>query len=338
MNEPAAPPPTSPGPPSPNRLLRRLGAAGLAIGLFVAGRATADLTIMSTDSERSAPATSAAAPLPQAPASDDDDSEVADGSDGFEQSPSGAPLAFAEGGDVWNQRPGFAADESDPEPISSTGSNKLDLLRVDDPTTFTELTYLGQGPEEILAPDKGGYEQVDDAHLFRADFNDGTAIDIRVHPEVGDVDAVTAEVERYTVALGQLPTVLRASIARFAIRSGSETATGSYLEGISVQTANMGIRIADNRLEETLFHESVHTSLDHKYSYMRSQAWLDAQFADGRFLAEYGRNNPDSEDLAETALYAYVLLNHPDRVPDDLAEAIRTRVPHRLAVIEQIFS
>ena len=197
--------------------------------------------------------------------------------------------------------------------------------------------YLGQGEEEILAADKGGYELVSDAHLFRAEFSDGTSIAMRAHPEIGDVNAATAEVDRYTKALGQLPHVLRADVCRFAVRHGDETATASFREGMSVQTGNMDVRIGDNRMEETLFHEAIHTSLDHKHSYGRSQDWLDAQEADGKWLTSYGRENPDSEDFAETALYAWALMNHPDRVPDDQAAAWSERVPNRIAYLEDLF-
>jgi len=167
-------------------------------------------------------------------------------------------------------------------------------------------------------------------------FDDGTTIDIRVHPEVGTLEEVTSEVAKYTTPLGQLPTILRRDIARFAIRLGDETATASPLEGISMQTGNAAVRLADSRLEETIFHESVHTSLDSTYVYGTSTDWFDAQDLDRRFLTEYGRNNSTGEDLAETALYAYVLAHHPDRIPPDVAASYSERIPNRMAFIDSI--
>lgn len=234
------------------------------------------------------------------------------------------------------RRDGYPADPNDPEPIRSTGTDKLDVLAASDPSVFACLMYQGRATEEILYPDKGSYETVPNAFLFVAHFRDGTTIDIRVHPEVGTLEDVTAEVAKYVTPLGQLPTLLRRDIGRFAIRSGDETATASPLEGISMQTGNAAVRLADGRLEETIFHESVHTSLDPRYVYGTSTEWFDAQELDGRFLTEYGRNNPDGEDLAETALYAFVLLHHPERIPASLAAAIKDRVPNRLTFIESI--
>ena len=238
--------------------------------------------------------------------------------------------------DTWVQRPGFPADPSDPEPIASTGSNKWDLIRSDDPSTFDRLEYLGQGEAEILDPTKSFYEPLNDAYLFVASFSDGSTIDIRIHSEVGSQTVAEAEAQRYTRPLGQLPSLLRANIGRLSIRLGTETATASAGEGISVQVGNATIRSAENRLEETLFHEAVHTSLDSQFSYTRSADWLEAQAKDGRFLTEYGRENPDSEDLAETALYAWALLHHPERIPTEEREAIEIRIPNRLEFLADL--
>lgn len=242
------------------------------------------------------------------------------------------------GDEVFPQRPGFPADANDPEPIASTGSNEWDLITTDDPSAFERLEYLGQGPEEFLPSSKDGeYEPVADAYLYRAFFTDGTTIDIRIHPEIGSKAAADAELDRYLVPLGQLPAVLRHKICRFAVRAGDETATASEGEGIMVQSGNAAIRIASRRLEETLFHEAVHTSLDPTYAYQSSQEWLDAQAADGRWLTEYGRENPDGEDLAESALYAFALLHHPERFPPGAAGEIAARIPNRIRFFESLF-
>lgn len=239
-------------------------------------------------------------------------------------------------GDSWTQRPGFAADPTDPEPISSTGSNTWDLIRVEDPSVFSTLTYNGQGHAEILDPTKSFYEEVEDAYLFIASFSDGTSINIRVHPEVGTRAEAETQVRHFTRPVGQLPPLLRAGIGRLSLRLGDETATASTGEGISMQIGNVAVRLGDDRLEETVFHEAVHTSLDSTYAYSRSTEWLDAQAADGRFLTEYGREHPDSEDLAETALYVWALLNHNDRIPSSDKMAIEARIPNRIAFLAKL--
>ena len=43
--------------------------------------------------------------------------------------------------------------------------------------------------------------------------------------------------------------------------------------------------------------------------------WLAAQETDGRFVTRYAERKPKGEDLAESALFAYTILHHPDRIP-----------------------
>ena len=61
--------------------------------------------------------------------------------------------------------------------------------------------------------------------------------------------------------------------------------------GQSIDYENQGI------LEETLVHESTHTSLDGKYA--NAPEWLAAQEADNTFISTYARDFPEREDLAE---------------------------------------
>lgn len=240
--------------------------------------------------------------------------------------------------EAFPQRDGLPPDPKDPEPIESTGSNSWDLITADDPSALVCVRYVGTGEAEILAQGKEGYESVQGVYLYRAGYDDGTSLDLRVHPEVGPEADAQPQVQAISDALGRLPARLRERVERVALREGDQTATGSAGEGISLQSGNLAVRMAEDRLEETLFHESVHTGLDRELAYQRSPEWMTAQQQDGRWLTVYGRENPDSEDLAETALYAWAALNHPDRFPAGLLEQVRGRVPHRIAFLEPVLS
>ena len=64
-----------------------------------------------------------------------------------------------------------------------------------------------------------------------------------------------------------------------------------------------------------------------------SPGWRAAQAADGGFLTDYAAESPEREDLAETALFAFAILHHPDRFPPaDTADTMRA-VPNRIAYI-----
>ena len=94
-------------------------------------------------------------------------------------------------------------------------------------------------------------------------------------------------------------------------------------------------RLQQHDLEETIFHESVHATLDDRWS--RDPAWRFAQAADGAFITHYAKAHPNREDLAETALFSYVLLTTPARFSDSLVAKIRQLEPNRLAFTNGFF-
>lgn len=214
-------------------------------------------------------------------------------------------------------------------PFSSTAGTVFDIIRADDPTTFACLEPRGRAARQIWDKRVDG-EPVVEAYIFVARFTDGTNIEFAVNPEFGAAAAAATEASRYAKALGQLPTSLRRGIARFSIHKGDEgfhAGTGQ----IVVYAGRAEQRQTYDHLEESLFHEAVHAAWD--ADYRLSAAWIAAQSADGGFLTDYAAASPDREDLAETALFAFAILHHPDRLPPaDTADTERA-VPHRIAFI-----
>jgi len=119
------------------------------------------------------------------------------------------------------------------------------------------------------------------------------------------------------------------------VHGGEEDATAFSDVGlIVIYSDNATRRISTHDLEETLFHESVHAAWDRRHG--SSTQWLEAQTSDGAFVTHYARKNPDGEDLAESALFAYTLLHHPERIPAADATEILTAIPARIAYVEDL--
>jgi len=97
----------------------------------------------------------------------------------------------------------------------------------------------------------------------------------------------------------------------------------------------METRISNHDLEETVFHESVHATLESIYK--NDALWLKAQKDDAAFIIEYSANHPKIEDLLETAIFAYTILEHPGRLSSDIEEWIRKNTPQRLGFFSTIF-
>jgi hypothetical protein len=216
-------------------------------------------------------------------------------------------------------------------PFGDTAGTVFDIITHDDPSVLVCVEPSGRGLRQIWDKRVDG-EPVVDAHLFTARYGDGVVIEIRVNPEFSAQDA-QIQALRHARPLGQLPDTLRKGIRAFSIhagRKGFHAGTGQ----IVVYTETSDNRESYEHLEESLFHEAVHASWD--ADHRLAPGWIAAQKADGGFLTGYGQKSPEREDLAETALFAFAILHHPDRFPPADTEATLAAVPHRIAYIEQL--
>ncbi len=216
---------------------------------------------------------------------------------------------------------------------SSVVGTDFDFIVDEDPSTFLCLEFHGQRLREM--PEKtSGDPLVQPALVFMAYYEDGTKVDVALDADFSTESAGREEALRYATRLGKLPTALRSGIERIVVHAGPTDATafGGH-GGIVLYSANATKRIATHDLEETLFHESVHAAWD--VPHRESPAWVAAQAADGAFLTKYAAKDP-GEDLAESALFAYTLLHHPERIPADQAARIRAVIPARIAFVETL--
>jgi hypothetical protein len=218
---------------------------------------------------------------------------------------------------------------------SSVVGTDFDFITESDPDAFARLEDKGRGPAEM--PDKSDRSAplVQQAFLFVAHFNDGTRVSLAIDADFKSHVSARAEALRYTPRLGKLPTALRRGIARVVVHQGGENVTAFSDVGLIVlYSDNATKRIGTHDLEETVFHESVHAAWDKTYA--SSAGWKEAQKKDGGFITVYARKNPKGEDLAESALFAYTLIHHPDRIPKEEAAKIARAVPHRIAFVEKL--
>ena len=211
----------------------------------------------------------------------------------------------------------------------STGPLKFDIIQEGDETSFLCLHYRGRATRQMW--DKRVDNEFNHpVFLFYAYFTYGIRFEINVNPEFETVERATKEAFRYTRGLGQLPTMLRRGIDRFGIHDGDETASAGAGK-IFVYRANAIDRQGYHHLEETLFHEAVHVSLDPHYMYDRD--WRAAQEADPGFVTRYARDRYPREDMAESALLAYGILRYPGRIPAKEEARIRAINPNRIAFL-----
>lgn len=224
------------------------------------------------------------------------------------------------------------------EPLfpNSVVSNDIDFVTTSDPAVPGCLRYLGQATQEMPGALDTDELFADDVHTFAVAFADGPEVGLWVHPSVGTQEEAEEVAALLVGPLGRLPAVMRGKLSHVVIHSGDEAAFAEHLgHFFAVYEDNVRNRISTHDLEETVFHESVHATLDAEWA--GSAQWRQAQAADGAFITEYAAELPEGEDLAESALFAYTYLRHPERLPPEIARGVEAIMPARLAVFETIF-
>lgn len=227
------------------------------------------------------------------------------------------------------------AANADPLFPNSVVSNDLEFIRTDDQSVFSCVAF--QGTERAEMPDKRNDALFDSGtFMFQANYQDGTSVGLWAHSDFGSHSTALRSVEPVAQAIGKLPTVMRSKLDHVVIHKGDEVAFGEADGHFFVlYSDNIRTRIRNHDLEETVFHESVHATLDAKY--LRNRAWRSAQRADGAFITEYAARLPDKEDMAESALFAWTVLVHPGRLPQGIEARVRQIMPNRLAFFEDLF-
>jgi hypothetical protein len=205
-----------------------------------------------------------------------------------------------------------------------------DVVTASDPSTFTGLTYAGTGTVLMFDRRIAAFA-VFEAYLFDATFSDGLTAQIQVNPEFGTVAAAQVEAEKYGLAIGQIPTALRADVETVWIHKGNELFGGGN-HNLLIHTDQGETYAAGGFLEEVFLHEGAHTSLDATHA--ASLGWLAAQIADADFISTYAQDFPNSEDIAESFLPWLALRYRPNRIDLSLAAAIAATIPNRLAYFD----
>lgn len=221
---------------------------------------------------------------------------------------------------------------------SSVVGTDFDFITANDPDAFERLEYTGFIPFEM--PDKRGSDEplVQDAYVFAAHFSDGTTVRVALDKDFGSKDAAGADVARYLPRLGKLPSLYRRNIKHVVVhKGGADTTAFAEDKGhfFVIYSDNATKRIGTNDLEETFFHEGTHASI--QADYLAQSAWGRAKSLDQAYVTDYAKTE-DQEDFAESALFAYTLIHHPDRIPPAEREKIERQIPNRIAFFKTVYA
>ena len=228
-------------------------------------------------------------------------------------------------------------------PFQGTAFVSADIITTADPSGLTGVAYTGRGDRTIW-----DYRVLDwvtvNAYLFEARIR-GRSIEFQVNPEFGSVGAARAEVDIYAPALGRLPAVLVSRVEKVHVNAGdpahpdaanrvrlggrvSKVFGGNWFDrSVTIHTGYGQRLLRDGFLEEVLFHEGAHVSLQ---NHQDALGWRAAQEADSKYISDYARDFPDREDVAESVLPYFAVRYRPDRYSSGQRAAVVETIPNRL--------
>jgi hypothetical protein len=210
-------------------------------------------------------------------------------------------------------------------PFSGTIFIDPDIITPADPSTYVALVPAGQDTRVMF--DRRAAWITTDPFLFDATYDDGLTIEVQVNPEFGSSAASQVVAEFYAEVIGRLPTALRIEVETVWIHKGIQLFGGGN-NNLLIHVGQGDSYIADGILEETLMHESVHTSLDAAHA--TAARWMAAQDADPAFISTYARDFPFREDLAESFVPYFAAEYRSDRISESLLATILETIPNRI--------
>lgn len=216
-------------------------------------------------------------------------------------------------------------------PFFGTKAIGKNILNASDPSTFKELSDDGDAQRKVFDRRIPGWSETK-VWLFKAVYADrAEPTEVQVNKEFSDVAKARTLALKYAKAVGQLPVCLRRDLRSITIHDGEQPFGGGNQNMlIHVQQA---VKLEkEGILEEVLFHEATHTSLDadHKVA----AGWVSAQKADGGFISTYAAENPVREDLAESFLCYFAAKHRRARIAGDVYATITKSIPARMAYFE----
>ena len=204
-----------------------------------------------------------------------------------------------------------------------------DIITPKDPTTFVNFTYKTQ--EERLVYDRRPSEWILlNLWIFDVKFQDfESPVEFLVNPEFTLTEA-SNHVSVYAVMIGQLGHALRERLQTVTIHNGNNDWGGGGNDIlIHIQNEYGGIA------EETLIHESCHTSLDYLYS-ADGTNWYKAAAADGTFISGYAEENPTREDIAESFLLYQAVRYRPCSLTFSDYTYVVNQIPNRIKYFDSL--
>ena len=222
------------------------------------------------------------------------------------------------------------AEDRSPPPFRGTIFDFPDLMNESDPSALKSIRFVESSDRKMFDRRINKVESFP-VFIFEVQFSDRRPLEVAVNREFETQEAARVQAERYAVAFGRLPLLLREEIDALHIQAGKQLFGGG--RNVLIHTEQGEEYLKDGILEETLGHEAGH-ALDAKLA--KHPDWLAAQKKDARFISKYAEENPRREDIAESVIPYLAIRFRPERITPQQIQSITAAIPARIAFFDAL--
>lgn len=217
--------------------------------------------------------------------------------------------------------------------VEGTGaSDKFkDVIKSTDPSVFSNAAYINVKKAKMWDRDANNNQGAwiePDSWIFKLNYQDGITAEIRIRKNDFDQAAAVGLAEKFGKMMGQLPANLREGVDYINILKSDALWGGNNFERsieITIGKTSKDYEASGN-MEEILFHEATHATLDDQYS----KGWKESRNKDSKFASKYSFDNPDREDISESFLLYAALNYRSNRIAEKEIEKIKQQIPNRI--------
>ena len=222
-----------------------------------------------------------------------------------------------------------------------------DVVTKKDPTIFQNLSFIYKKSvdgydrrkelyqDRVTSNNEGGWINFE-AFIFRAEFEKGPDIHIRVNSEFKTKKKAEKQALKYAKIAGQSPQFLTRALKVITIHKGNKGWGGSRSGDIIIHTGSF-----KKCSEEVFIHELAHIALDLIIGIRDERMkgfvvpWQKAMEADYKFISKYAKDYPHREDVAETINWWIAVRCKPDKISKSAYKKITEGIPNRLKYLDE---
>jgi hypothetical protein len=219
------------------------------------------------------------------------------------------------------------------------------LIKPTDYSTLNSLVYKGLGRRRVYDRRKGWVND-QPSFLVEAKYSNGNNLEIIFNEEFKDCKGISKipcsnfeewikdEAKLYAYILGQIPAILRKEIQNIAIHKGKYDIGGGN-RNILLHTDRIREYINANVLEQMILHEATH-NFDWVFGgVIGREKWLTAARADGTYISQYSKHNPEREDVTESIVPYMAVRYRPERFSYEEINMVKRTIPNRISLFDE---